>query len=79
MTDMLKDKKIKEWTFNSSTQYLAKKGYTTGMLFSYHSLYNGHGTSEYPAATVDYSMQYTYNAKLLERRVDTVVTNATAT
>lgn len=81
MTDMLKDKRIKEWTQIGVNDFVALKGYTSGVLIGFHSLYNGEadggGETSYPAATLDWSTQYTYNAKLLERRLDTAVHNVT--
>ena len=78
ITDMLKDKKIKEWTRNMVTSFVAKKGFTTGMLMNFHGMYDGSGDpSDYPQSVLDWSAQYTYNCKLLERRVDTAVLNQT--
>lgn len=78
MTDMLKDKRLKEWTMNNVTGFCAKKGYTSGMLMNFHGMYDGSGSpSDYPQSVVDWSTQYTYNCKLLERRVDTAVLNFT--
>lgn len=78
MTDMLKDKRIKEWTKNLVQDYPAMKGYTTGFLFNFHGMYDGSGEpSDYPQSVVDWSAQYTYNCKLLDRRVDTAVYNTT--
>lgn len=78
ITDMLKDKRIREWSRNAVTTFTAKKGFTTGMLINFHGMYDGSGSpSDFPQSVVDWSAQYTYNCKLLERRVDTAVYNST--
>lgn len=82
ITDMLKDKKLKEWQYNGVFSLVAKKGSTTGMLISVHSMYDGEAfpennppiPSDYPSGILDWSTQYTYNCKVLrENNTDEII------
>jgi hypothetical protein len=76
ITDILKDKKMKDWTFNTVDNLVYKKNFSSGMLINFHGMYDATPRftetdppqqlpSHYPPSTVDWSTQYTYNCKHL--------------
>lgn len=70
MTGQMKSQKANYYSVEDVEDLVAKKYVTSGVVVVYKTVFDGTSLS-YPAATLDFSQQYTYNVKRMERTTDT--------